>query len=114
MVLEMEGKWPYSCCFVGCCFQDLFNIVRNILVQFSSSFFSIRLISIYAVHPFSSIDATAAWKKSRLISSDRNESNRSVLNIIRLEYLIPYICVQIICIGWEYLIPYNCKLFVLG
>ena len=25
MVLEMGGRWPYSCCFVGCCFQDLFN-----------------------------------------------------------------------------------------
>ena len=25
MVLEMRGRWPYSCCFVGCCFQDLFK-----------------------------------------------------------------------------------------
>ena len=25
MVFEMGGWWPYSCCFVGCCFQDLFN-----------------------------------------------------------------------------------------
>ena len=22
MVLEMEGRCPYSCCFMGCCFQD--------------------------------------------------------------------------------------------
>ena len=21
---EMKNKWPYSCCCVGCCFQDLF------------------------------------------------------------------------------------------
>ena len=28
----MGGRWPYSCCFVGCCRQDLFNIARNIFV----------------------------------------------------------------------------------
>ena len=22
MVCVMEGKWPYNCCFVECCFQD--------------------------------------------------------------------------------------------
>ena len=32
IVFMMGGKWPYSCCFVGCCFQDLFNIARSILV----------------------------------------------------------------------------------
>ena len=25
IVCEREGKWPYSHCFVGCCFQDLFK-----------------------------------------------------------------------------------------
>ena len=32
IVLVMGGRWPYSCCFVGCCLQDLFNIAHNILV----------------------------------------------------------------------------------
>ena len=32
IVFVMGGKWPYSCCFVGCCLQDLFNIARSILV----------------------------------------------------------------------------------
>ena len=32
IVSVMGGKWPYSCCFVGCCLQDLFNIARSILV----------------------------------------------------------------------------------
>ena len=32
IVFLMGGSWPYSCCFVGCCFQDLFNIARSILV----------------------------------------------------------------------------------
>ena len=30
IVFVMGGRWPYSCCFVGCCFQDLFNIARSI------------------------------------------------------------------------------------
>ena len=25
MVFVMGGRWPYSCCFVGCCRQDLFE-----------------------------------------------------------------------------------------
>ena len=32
IVFVMGCKWPYSCCFVGCCLQDLFNIARSILV----------------------------------------------------------------------------------
>ena len=71
MVLQMGGWWPYSCCFVGCCFQDLFNIAHSILVQFLSSFFSICLVSIYVVHPYSKIDITTAWKKLHFILSDR-------------------------------------------
>ena len=31
IVLVMGGRWPYSCCLVGCCRQDLFNILRNVL-----------------------------------------------------------------------------------
>ena len=32
IVFVMGGRWPYSWCLVGCCRQDSFNIVRNILV----------------------------------------------------------------------------------
>ena len=39
MVLEMGGRWPYSCCLVGFCFHDLFNIICNILVHFSVKLF---------------------------------------------------------------------------
>ena len=63
MVLEMRGRWSYSFCFVGCCFQDLFNIVCSILMQFLSNFFTTRLVSVHVVHPYSRIDLTAAWKK---------------------------------------------------
>ena len=57
---EMGGRWPYSYCFVGCCFQDLFNITRSIFVP--SSLFSIRLVTVQVVHPYSNMDTTAAWK----------------------------------------------------
>ena len=33
MVLAMEGRWLYSYCFVGCCFQDLFTIAKVILEE---------------------------------------------------------------------------------
>ena len=29
IVFMMDGRWPYSCCFVRCCLQDLFNIARS-------------------------------------------------------------------------------------
>ena len=29
IVFEMGGKWPYSCCFVGFCLHDLFNILHH-------------------------------------------------------------------------------------
>ena len=63
IVFMMGDRWPYSCCFVGCCLQDLFNIARSILVQLPSSLFSSRLVSIHVMHPYSSIDTIAAWKK---------------------------------------------------
>ena len=63
MVLEMVGRWPYSCCFMGCCFLDLFNIVCSILKQLPSRIFSIHLVSVHVVHPYSSMDMTTARKK---------------------------------------------------
>ena len=59
IVLWMGGRWSYSCCFVECCFQDM---ARSILVQLPYCFFSIFLVSVHIVHPYSSIDTTAAWK----------------------------------------------------
>ena len=70
MISEIGGKWPYSCCFMEYCFQDLFNIARSNLVQFLSSFFSMRLVSVHVVHPYSRINITAAWYKSQFILSD--------------------------------------------
>ena len=32
IVFVIGGRWPYSCCLVRCCRQDLFKIARSILV----------------------------------------------------------------------------------
>ena len=42
MVFVMGETWPYSCCFVGCCFLDFFKIARSVFVQFLSRFSSKR------------------------------------------------------------------------
>ena len=73
IVFVMGGRWPYSWYLVGCCRQDLFNIARNIFVQLPSSFFSIRLVSVQVVHPYSNNDTTADWKKLRFILSVRSD-----------------------------------------
>ena len=44
--LQMGSKWPYSCSFIGYCFQDLINIAHSILVRFPSRFFSICIVAI--------------------------------------------------------------------
>ena len=66
MVFEMDGRYPYSCCSVGCCLQDLFNTARSILVQLLECFLCMCLFSVNVVHPYSRSDATAAWKKTVL------------------------------------------------
>ena len=73
IVFVIGGRWPYSWWFWRYCRQDLFNIALNILVWLPSSFFSSRLVSVHVVHPYSSIDTTAAWKKLRFILSVRSD-----------------------------------------
>ena len=73
LVFVMGGRWLYSCCWVRCCLQDLFNIVRSILVKLPSSFFSIFLVSVHVAHPYSSMETTVAWKKLRFILSVRSD-----------------------------------------
>ena len=67
IVFVMGGRWPYSCCFVGCNLHYLFNIACNILVLLPSSFFSKCLVSIYVVHPYSSNNMTTAWKNDNYL-----------------------------------------------
>ena len=67
MICEMEGRRPYSCCFVRYCFQDLFKTAHHILLKFPSSFSLCVLFSIHVVHPYSIIDTATTWKKSHFI-----------------------------------------------
>ena len=39
IVFVMGGRWPYNCCFVGCCFVDLFNITFLSFKFYSSAAF---------------------------------------------------------------------------
>ena len=87
MVLEMRCRWPYNCYFVGCCFQDLFDTTHSILVQLLLSFFSICLVSVHVVHPYSSMDMTAAWKKLCFILLDRSDFHL-IDNLSLADYLI--------------------------
>ena len=48
--------------FVGCCYQDLFNIAHSIHMQLPPSFFSMHLVSIHVVYPYSCRDTTTARK----------------------------------------------------
>ena len=73
MVFEIGGKWPYSCCFVGCCFQNLFKTACSILVLFLSSLFSIHLANNHTVHPYNSTNTFIAWKKSHFILSNSSD-----------------------------------------
>ena len=84
----MDGRWPYNCCFGGCCLQDLFNIACSILVLFPSSLFSSHLVSIHVVHPYSSIDTIAAWKKLNFILSVSSLVVHSFKIIIGLSHIV--------------------------
>ena len=73
IVFVIGGRWPYSWCLEGCCRQDMFNIACSILGLLPSSFFSSHLGSVQVVHPYSSFDTTAAWKKLHFILSVRSD-----------------------------------------
>ena len=61
-----------------------------------SNFFSNRLVSIQVVHPFSSIDTTAAWKKLHFIFSVRSDFHMiDSLSIAVHIYIYMYIYIYI-------------------
>ena len=70
MVFEKRSSWPYNCYFVGCCFQDVFNILHSILMQMPSSLFYVCFVSVHVVHPFSSMGTTTTCKKLLFILSN--------------------------------------------
>ena len=49
----MGGRWPYSCCFVGCCLQDLFKIAHRIISRFiNNNFIYLSTIIIINIDQF--------------------------------------------------------------
>ena len=56
-------------------------LLAAFLCSFRQAFFSIRLVRVQVVHPYISIDTTAAWKKLRFILSVRSDfhMNNSLL-----------------------------------
>ena len=71
----MGDKWPYSSCFIGCCFQDVFKTACSIFVLFLCSFLSKCFIKIQVMQLYNSTDnsrdMTAAWKNSYFLLSKR-------------------------------------------
>ena len=60
MIYEIRGKWPYSCCFVGYCFLDLFKTAFRILVKSPIIFFLCFFwISMWYIH-------TVVWIQHRV------------------------------------------------
>ena len=60
-------------------------------MQFPSSFLSSRLVSVHVVHPYSSIDSTAAWKKLRFILLVRSDFHMIYIYIYIYIYKYIYI-----------------------
>ena len=95
IVFVMGGRWPYSYCFVGCCLQDLFNIACSILMYLLSSFFSIHLVSVHVVHPYSSIDIIIAWKKLRFILSVRSDFHMTDSLLIAVHAFVSRVSISV-------------------
>ena len=56
------------------------------ILQICKAFFSIRLVSVYIVHPYSRIDTTTAWKKMGFILSERFDFH--IINNLSIAVLI--------------------------
>ena len=69
----MGGRWPYSCALWGVASRNYSILLAAFLCNCRLAFFSSRFVSIQVVHPYSSIDTTAAWKKLRFILSVRSD-----------------------------------------
>ena len=68
IVFVMGGK----CNFEGCCIPGLVQYCSQDSCVVAVKFFSIRFVCVHVVHPYISIDTTAAWKKLCFILSVRS------------------------------------------
>ena len=99
-VFKMGGRCPYSCCFVECYLQDLFNTARSILVQLPSGFLFLHQVGVHMMHPYSSMDTTSTWKKLHFILYDFyiNDNLLMIIHAFVSHVLISlYIYIYIYC-----------------
>ena len=78
IVFVMGGRWHTVGAFMGYCLQDLFEIAPQHSCVVAVKLFSIRLVSVHVVHPYSSMDTTAAWMKLLFILSVRFDFHMTV------------------------------------
>ena len=68
IICEMGDIQPYSQCFEGCSFQDLFRMAH---ISHQAFFFR-HFIKVLMVLPYNSTAMATAWKKSSFTLSDRS------------------------------------------
>ena len=80
IVFVMSSRWPYCCCFVGCCLQDLFNIARSISVSSTETDIDTRLTKAStAIDRLSVIwKSDLTDKMKRFLPSSGSISNNSI------------------------------------
>ena len=76
IVFMMGGRWPYSWCLVG--------VLPPGLVQYCSQ-------SVHVVHPYSSIDTTAVWKKLHFILSVRSDFHMTDSLLIAVHTFVSHV-----------------------
>ena len=73
IVLKIGGMWPYSCCFVGCCYENLLNITCSILLQSRLAFSLYGLsASMWCIH-IVELTRPLLGKKFHFILSDKSD-----------------------------------------
>ena len=65
MGCKMEGKWPSSCCFVGCGLSEFFKTGRTILAYNSCISLESQVVQLYVC-----TDMVTGWKISCFIFSE--------------------------------------------
>ena len=82
----MGGMWWYNCCFIGCCFQDLFKTAS--MCSFHQVFFFAGVsLKSKVVQPYNSTDTATFWKSSSFILSERSDFHMVVNQSIETQVL---------------------------